>query len=185
MEIREELLVEATEELLAAERALQDCEDRSRWRKLIGEVTRREENFDCIASRIAQRLPLMGGLMSKLLVQAIAYRVTRKKLYGRDAWVNGKDKEYMRHWYQRWERARRQLRETVELYHDEEARRTGKAVRWVLMEKHCGRTHVVSTSPDKDYIRALHSDAISRPHPGTSYFMAKQYVELNKNGKEP
>lgn len=177
MEIKEELLVEAVEELLAAEREALDSEDWSQRHRLIQELMRREDNYDCIASRLMPRLLLMNGVMSKLFIQAVAYRVTRKKLFGAGSWEKCKNKTYRRHWYARWDRAKLQLKNTLELYHDEEARKTGKVVWWHLMEKHCGKSHVMSSSMDKDYIRALHNDAIGRPHTGTAYFMVKEYKD--------
>ncbi len=180
MEIREELLVEAIEELLAAETRLQDNEDKTQWRKLIDEVRRREGNFDCIVTRLSPKLTIMNGVMSKLFIQAVAYRVTGKKLFGLDAWKRCKDPDFMHHWYERRGRAKRQLKATVELYYDEMARKAGKVVWWHLMEKRCGRSHIVSSSRDKDYIRALHNDAIGRLHPGTAYFMVKEYKDAPK-----
>ncbi len=181
MEVTSETLKEAVEELLHAEAEISANSDRRQWRALFRELRRREDNLDCIITRLSDGWFRMDGASSKLFVCALAYRARTKRFFvpsiaGRMSELDKKVQYNLR------DQAKARLKQAVETWNDAEACRQGKAVRWHLMRKRCGVAHSVLSSTDRHYVEVELRDALGRMQPGEGewYFVAKEYVEPNK-----
>lgn len=183
MEVTSETLTEAVEELLQAEADVSANGDRRQWKTLFGELRRREANLDGILSRLSDGWFRMDGASSKLFVCAIAYRARTRKLFapGMMDRLSELDKKVQ---YNLRDQAKQRLKRAVETWHDAEARKTGKLVRWHLMRKWKGKSHSMLSSQDRHYVEVELRDSLARAQPGEWYFVAKEYVELNKTEKK-
>ncbi len=175
-------MAEAVKELLRAEADVSANEDRRQWKRLFDELRRREMNLDGIVSRLSDRWFRMDGASSKLFVCAIAYRARTKKLFAQGARESMSELDRKTQYNLR-DQAKARLRKALEVWRDAEARRTGKAVRYHLMRKWRGKAHSMLSSLDEHYVEVELRDALDRAQPGEWYFVAKEYVELNKTEK--
>lgn len=181
MEVTSETLKEAVEELLHAEAEISANSNRRQWRALFRDLRRREDNLDCIITRLSDGWFRMNGASSKLFVCALAYRARTRKLFapGVADRLTELDRKVQ---YNLRDQAKARLKQAVETWSDAEACRQGKTVRWHLMRKWHGAAHSVLSSADRHYVEVELRDALSRMQPGEGewYFVAKEYVEPNK-----
>lgn len=172
------LIVEAIEQLFAAEAAIQDCIDYSEWVKAIRQVNRRQENLDHIIYEVGRYG--IGGLgnLTRIFIYAVSYRVIGKKLY-RARTPTAKTKEYKKYWYHRRDEVKRTLTRLITNYRDNEAENSGRYVLWKLMVRRCGYSYEVVTSRDRQYIMIEYNDALRKMQKGEMYFIVKEYREKN------
>ena len=176
MEVTKELMVEAIDLLFAAEADTQAEDARARWKSVMAELERHQQNLDFILARLRRGWFEMEGPWCKTYVRAVVYRAVCKTLYGPGAWKRGKDLEYRRHWFKRKERARKDLKEAVEQCRDCEMEKSGCYVVWHLMAKWHGYAHRMVSSSNKEFVMVEYRDALRNARNGAVYYVAKEYV---------
>lgn len=183
MEVTSGILAEAVEELIRVEADVKANGDRRQWKTLFGNLRRREANLDYILTRLSDGWFRMDGASGKLFVCALAYRARTRKLFvpGMMDRLSELDKKVQ---YNLRDQAKARLKRAVETYHDAEARKLGKAVRWHLMRKWRGKSHSVLSSPDRHYVEVELRDALGWAQPGEWYFVVKEYVDLKQNREQ-
>ena len=177
-EFDKRLIVEAIEQLFAAEATIQNCINYSEWVKAIRQVNRRQENLDHIIYEVGRYG--IGGLgnLTRIFIYAVSYRVIGKKLY-RARTPTAKTKEYKKYWYHRRDEVKRTLTRLITNYRDNEAENSGRYVLWKLMVRRCGYSYEVVTSRDRQYIMIEYNDALRKMQKGEMYFIVKEYREKN------
>jgi hypothetical protein len=171
------LIVEAIEQLFAAEAAIQNCIDRNEWKKAIHQVNRRQENLDHIIYEVGKCGIGKMGNITRIFIYAVSYRVIGAKLY-KVRTPTSRTKEYKRYWYRRRDEVRQTLAKLIVSYHDHEAEANGKYVLWKLMLRRGGRAYEVVTSRDRQYIIIEYNDALRKIQKGEMYFISKEYREV-------
>lgn len=177
MEVTKELMVEAIDQLFAAEADIQAEDAKARWRSVMAELERHQQNLDFILGRLGRGWIEIEDPWCMVYVCARVYRTTCRVLYGPNAWKRYEDREYRRHWYERRDRARKDLREAVERCRDHEAERNGCYVVWHLMTKYHGHAHRMVSSSNKEFIMVEYNDALRNARNGAMYYVAKEYVQ--------
>ncbi len=176
-EFNNRLIVEAIEQLFAAETAIQNYIDRNEWMKAIHQVNRRQENLDHIIYEVGRCGIGKMGRLDRIFIYAVSYRVIERKLY-RARTPTAKTKEYKRYWYRRRDEVKQTLTKLIASYHDHEAEVNGKYILWKLMLRRGGHSYEVVTSRDRQYIIIEYNDSLRKMQKGEMYFISKEYMEV-------
>lgn len=170
-------IVEAIEQLFAAEATVQNCINRNEWMKAIRQVNRRQENLDHIIYEVGKCGIGKIESITRIFIYAVSYRVIGAKLY-KARTPTSRTKEYKRYWYRRRDEVRQTLAKLIANYHDHEAEANGKYVLWKLMLRRSGRAYEVVTSRDRQYIIIEYNDALRKMQKGEMYFISKEYRDV-------
>lgn len=169
------LVVEAVEELLAAESELTMPDlDHTSWRKARERVRRCEDNLDCILYRLGTGGIGKLGNLAKVFAYAVVYRAVGRKLFNARS-PTPLTKERKRYWYNRRDDTRKRLVKAIAAWGDDEAVKNGKTIVWHLMLKRKGHSVPVLSSTDPLYIKIEYRDAMRKLEQGDMYFIAKEY----------
>lgn len=170
------LVVDAVEELLAAEKETETFTDRAAWRKTMMRVRKCEDNLDYILYQLGKDGIGKLGNLAKVFTYAVVYRAVGRKLFNART-PTQLTKERKRYWYNRRDDTRKRLLKAIEVWRDAEAEKSGKTIMWHLMLKRKGHAYPVLSSTDKLYIKVEYNDAFRKMEQGDMYFIAKEYVE--------
>ncbi len=181
--IEPDLLVEAAENLLAADEALGIWEGAGSFSHKMSNVTRCQENLDYIIHELGKDGIGKLGNLSLVFTHAVVFRAVSRKLY-QSRTPTPLTKERKRYWYKRKDEAKRMLTKAIKAWYDDEAVKSGKTIVYHLMLKRNGHSQSVLSSTDRTYIKIEYDDAFRKMGQGEMYFVAKEYVDLKQKQEE-
>lgn len=174
------LIVEAVENLFAAEEALSEYEGAGAFARKVARVNKCNDNLDYIIHELAKVGIGKLGNLSRVFANAIVYRAVSRKLFSSRT-PTPLTKERKRYWYVRKDEAKKDLAKAVNAWYDDEAVKSGKTIIYHLMLKRNGHAQSVLSSSDRTYVMIEYNDAFRKMGQGEMYFVAKEYVDRNKN----